>query len=349
MRTRIISFIASIQVLLATPGLGQESQPSTPLSSALKFFEAFTTTDANASLRALRTVPVPRQAREAARATLPAQGALEPTRAEVKKLGAVTPVLIYHERDEVFDIKVIDLPQGLVGLHARAILLISRPALALLTTSELQAVVAHEIAHDFFWGEFEQAMGRQDGPARQQLELQCDGIAALTLVVLGLDPTRLLTAAQKLKRFNEQFGTPSNAADYPTSDDRERFLNSLLRNHQSFHSRDQLGNSDHSAISNPHSAIRIQQSAFSIHQFMRSPRRPLPRDRRSVLTRNDRFPEPLLERYRSALGQGLQRINQRGRVRNDQHLRTLRGAGNQTSESRQQIRVQAGLGLVQHQ
>src|SRR4029079_19588951 len=76
---------------------------------------------------------------------------------------------------------------------------------------------------------------------------------------------------------------------------------------------------------------------------------PLPRDRRSVVTRNDRFAEPLLERDRSALGQGLQRLNQRGRVGNDQHLRALRGAGDQTAESRQQIRVQAGLWLVEHQ
>src|SRR5262249_35011163 len=160
------------------------------------------------------------------RGSLPPSGALSPTPAEVKKLESLQPVLIYHERERVFDIKVIDLPQAIVGLHARAILLISRPALTVLTSSELQALAAHEIGHDFFWGEFEQA--KRHGLARQQLELQCDGIAALTLLTLGLDPMRVLEAARKLEQFNKQFGTPLNASDYPTLDDRRRFVAALL-------------------------------------------------------------------------------------------------------------------------
>ena len=142
------------------------------------------------------------------------------------KLGALKTVLIYHERDQVFDIKVIDLPQAYIGLHQRAILLISRPALKVLTARELQALVAHEVGHDFLWKDFER--GRH-GHARQELELESDGIGVLTLIALGLDPMRLLTATTKLNQFNERFGTPSNIADYPTPAERQRFINTLVR------------------------------------------------------------------------------------------------------------------------
>jgi len=226
MRIGIIALGITVHCLFAAPSPCQEQQPAAPVTSALRFFDALSAMDPDSLLRALRTVPVSVQARELARATLPPEGALTPTRAEAKKLAALTPVLIYHERDQSFDIKVIDLPQAFIGLHERAILLISRPALKVLTASELQALWAHELAHDFFWGEFEQA---PHGNARQQLELQCDGIAALTLVALGLDPTRLLAATRKLDEFNKQFGTPSNVADYPTPEDRQRFINALLR------------------------------------------------------------------------------------------------------------------------
>ena len=155
MRTGIIALLATMHFSFAIPVFCQEPQPSPPLSSALKVFEAFASTDVHSALRALRGVPISLQERELVRATLPADGALTPTPNEIKKLDALKPVLIYHERDQVFDIKVIELPQAYIGLHERAILLISRPALKVLSAQELQALVAHEVGHDFLWNEFE--------------------------------------------------------------------------------------------------------------------------------------------------------------------------------------------------
>ena len=223
MRTGIIALLATVHFSFTAPVFCQEPPP---LSSALKFFDAFPSTDVHSALRALRGVPISLEERELVRATLPADGALTPTPNEIKKLDALKPVLIYHERDQVFDIKVIDLPQAYIGLHGRAVLLISRPALKVLSADELQALVAHEVGHDFLWNEFEH--GRH-GRARQELELESDGIGALTLIALGLDPMRLLTATKKLNQFNERFGTPSNIADYPTPAERQRFMNTLLR------------------------------------------------------------------------------------------------------------------------
>lgn len=226
MRTGIIVLAVTIHSSFPAPCLGQGQDRLSPLSAALQFLDALAGMDPDSSLSALRTVPLSPEAREVAGATLPPEGALTATPDEAKKLAALKPVLIYHERDHAFDIKVVDLPQAFVGLHKRAILLISRPALKVLTASELQALGAHEIAHDFFPGEFEQG---PHGRARQQLELQCDGVAALTFVALGLDPMRLLTATKKMNHYNERFGTPSNIADYPTAAERRQFITALVR------------------------------------------------------------------------------------------------------------------------
>ncbi len=226
MRIGILALVITAHTFSAETGLCQEQPPAAPVTSALRFFDALAARDPDSLLRALRTAPISVQARELARATLPAEGALIPTRDEAKKLAELTPVLINHERERVFDIKVIDLPQGFIGLHDRAILLISRPALKVLTAAELQALVAHELGHDFLWNEFER---ERHGRGRQELELESDGIGVLTLVALGLDPMRLLTATKKLNRFNEQFGTPSNIADYPTPAERQRFIITFVR------------------------------------------------------------------------------------------------------------------------
>ena len=138
-------------------------------------------------------------------------------------------VLVYHERQRVFDIKVIDVPQGVVGLHQRAVLLISRPALRFLSASELQALVAHEIGHEYFWRDYERARERRDLRGRQELELKCDGIAVLTLISLGLDPARLVEGIRKVTEFNEILGATANADEYPPMQDRLRFARALLR------------------------------------------------------------------------------------------------------------------------
>ena len=63
------------------------------------------------------------------------------------KLASLEPILRYHEREAVIDTQVITLPHAFVALQGRAVLLISEKALDLLTANELQAAVAHEMAH----------------------------------------------------------------------------------------------------------------------------------------------------------------------------------------------------------
>jgi hypothetical protein len=197
------------------------------LSNTLRFFDGLPPADAHAALRALRTQPIPPQWRERVRATLPASGELTPSPAERRKLEALQAVLIYHERDQVFDIKVVDAPQAAIGLHGRAILLISRPALTLVSAEQLQALGAHEVGHDFLWNDFQHVEQTGNKHARHQLELRCDGIAALTLVAMGLDPMRLPPALKKLQRFNQRGGAVLRLGIYPTLRDRERLVKTL--------------------------------------------------------------------------------------------------------------------------
>jgi hypothetical protein len=158
---------------------------------------------------------------------LPLDGALQPTAYEARALAAVGPILRFHERDDLIVIKVIDLPQAVIGLHARAVLLISRPALGILTIPELQAVVAHEIGHEFFWEEYLRLRERPERRSRQQMELRCDGIAVVTLVALDLDPARLEPALRKLTLFNEQLGAMAEAEYYPRLKERAEFIRAL--------------------------------------------------------------------------------------------------------------------------
>jgi Zn-dependent protease with chaperone function len=212
------------------PVAALQSRPDTPFAHALRFFETLPRENIDAALRAVRTGSISPTERDRIRATLPLSGELVPTEAERRKLDALQAVLLYHERLQVLDVKVIDVRAALVALHRRAVLLISRSALDLLSAPELQAAVAHEIGHDFLWGEFVQVQRTQDRRARHQLELQCDGIAALTLLALTQDPMHLPAALKKLRRFNARLGPAADANDYPTLRDRERLVSALISN-----------------------------------------------------------------------------------------------------------------------
>lgn len=91
-------------------------------------------------LDACRPDPIGAAEKAVARKMLPAQGAVRQLAADDRaKLDGVTRVLRLHGRDNVYDVIVIAVPQAWTGLHQRAVLLISLPALNLLKAEELQA------------------------------------------------------------------------------------------------------------------------------------------------------------------------------------------------------------------
>ena len=66
-------------------------------------------------------------------------------------------VLELHQREAVYVnqvMNVIEVPQAVVALHGRAVVLVSERALDFLDAEELQALVAHEVGHEYFWDEY---------------------------------------------------------------------------------------------------------------------------------------------------------------------------------------------------
>lgn len=179
-------------------------------------------------LEAARPAPVSIEDMGAILRALPPEGEVTKLAAPAQqKVDAVRQLLTATRRDW-FQIKVIDLPQAGMALHARAVLLIPAPTIAILSAAELQAMVAHEIGHEHVWTEWNRA--RQHGAQQRlkELELVCDAIAAVTLHQLGLDPSRVNDAVEKVTRFNRQrFGSAINEKNYPTLAERRAFVRQI--------------------------------------------------------------------------------------------------------------------------
>jgi hypothetical protein len=177
-------------------------------------------------LDACRPAPVDAEEKTLVLKSLPSEGEVtQLTESERQKLKDLGPVLRLHAREGVYELKVIAVPQAWVGLHGRAVLLITLPALRLLDSEELQALVAHEIGHEYVWQEYALARTRNDTARLRELELACDSIAVLTLARIGVKPDRLVTALAKGRRFNhDRFGQPNNENSYPSLQARRKLV-----------------------------------------------------------------------------------------------------------------------------
>jgi hypothetical protein len=221
-RSRLVFTPSESTSMQSALRIGLQSSDS-PAVRALAFFDARAPGSPVEVLKALRPSPATLAARQLALASLPPEGDVQPDRKEQVKLNALSPVLEFHERDRVFTIKLIDVPQAYLDLHARTVLVISRRALKLLSAPELQAAVAHEIGHEYFSADYDRARAATDLASLQEIELRCDAVALLTGLALDLDAQDLGRAVTKLTRFNERVGATANAASYPTTEQRESF------------------------------------------------------------------------------------------------------------------------------
>ena len=70
-------------------------------------------------------------------------------------------------------------------------------------------------------------MNRKDYKKMQELELRCDGIAVLTLRRVGIDPENLVSAIQKVTRFNQLRDTVATSASYVSLKERVRFIRTV--------------------------------------------------------------------------------------------------------------------------
>jgi hypothetical protein len=165
-----------------------------------------------------RPAPVSTAARAQVLAALPQHGEVHNLDDRARqKLAALASVLEAAQRGSVYAIKVIDVPYAFVGLHARTVLLISRPAVGLLSDDELRAVVAHETAHEYVHAEYERATAEGRNGRLQDLELICDIIAVMTLRTIGQEAWALAAGIEKILRFNHfHFGSEMDVPEYPS-------------------------------------------------------------------------------------------------------------------------------------
>ena len=133
-----------------------------------------------------------------------------------------------QSRKDVYEVRIVTVPQAWTGLHARAVLLISMPAFVLLTSEELQALVAHEIGHEYVWQQYESAKTRKDAKRLRELELVCDALAIATLRRIGVAPERLESASEKVFWYNrERFGVALNIGNYPSLAARRQLIKEM--------------------------------------------------------------------------------------------------------------------------
>src|SRR3954447_7668094 len=142
--------------------------------------------------------PVTADAKRAVLATLPAEGEAELDATTKAKLEVLQPVLTEYGRTAVTEIKVVQLPYACMALYGRVVLIISGHTLRALTAEELQAVAAHELAHEYYWAEYYTAREAKDIEARRETELLADAIAIRALLRLGKNPKSLISAISRM-------------------------------------------------------------------------------------------------------------------------------------------------------
>jgi hypothetical protein len=179
--------------------------------------------------------PLPRIAPDLRRqviASLPRKGevkALSP--ADRKKIESVAPVLKLHGRETDYLFKVVESSQARVAIHARFVVLVTSTALRLLTPTQLQALVGHEIGHEYVWDEYQDAWKREDWRHIRQLELFCDAIAVNSLVRTGAPASALIDALRTMTASDERNGFPTDSIrdSHPSLVERSRFSKDLAK------------------------------------------------------------------------------------------------------------------------
>jgi hypothetical protein len=226
MGQRLYALVALLTAM-AFPARAGELGTSAVQILAMGYFESHENSSIDEFLTQTRPAPLTRADCDEVIASLPKEGELQAKPAELAKIDAARAVVHYHQRAGVMTFKVIGVGHAFIGLHARSVLLASRDALSLVSSDEFAALVAHEIGHDYMWQEYRSAMNRKDYKKMQELELRCDGIAVLTLRRVGIDPENLVSAIQKVTRFNQLRDAVASSASYVSLKERVRFIRTI--------------------------------------------------------------------------------------------------------------------------
>ncbi len=218
-------------VVVVCLGLTMEAFANPPKQSklsakALQFFSQIEDTNFDAYLKRVRLPKVNAEFKAQVLAQLATADIVKPSEKMQAKLAALTPILQYHERAAVLEIKVIQAREAFVSFQGRSVLLISENMLRLLSVEELQAVVAHELGHEYFWGELMEARQQKQHAMMREIELRCDGIAVIALQRLGIEAIKMTAAITKIIAFNARIIT-TDPLYHPLLSERIDFIRAM--------------------------------------------------------------------------------------------------------------------------
>lgn len=241
MKTKTYSPLALAAGLLLTSGtfnliqaqaITNASSPKSETGLALQYFTQIGNGKGNLDeyLKSIRPVGVSAEQRARLVASIRKEDIVAPSPERQIKLNALRPVLEYHERAAV-EVKILHFPIPLAwaGFLEGAAVVVSEDALDLLTAEELQAVIAHELGHEYFAAEFESARKNKQWNKVKEVELRCDAISIITMKSLGLNPDSLVSGVSKLTKFNEGHGVKSNPNLVTSLDDRLNFCKTMVK------------------------------------------------------------------------------------------------------------------------
>ena len=121
MRTQIFGTLITWSIVGVSAGDCGRFTAEQPCRPGVPILRNLAAASVEAGLESLRPIPISSEEKRRALSSLPPEGELQPTADEAAKLGSLQRVLIYHKRQDVFEAKVIDLPQaGIVLLPARS-------------------------------------------------------------------------------------------------------------------------------------------------------------------------------------------------------------------------------------
>jgi hypothetical protein len=192
----VVVCVASVAITTGASG------PDPAIRTVLQVFEDHGEQTIDVFLMRLRTAPLDAEGRVKVLASLRHTDEVNPTRSQREKIDAAGRILDYSGRAGAIRVMPVALDLALVGLYYRTVILTSTQALDLLNAEEFTAAVAHEVAHDYDWNDYWTARKQHDAGRMRQLELRSDGIAVLTLARVGMDPERLVSAVEKVNRYN---------------------------------------------------------------------------------------------------------------------------------------------------
>lgn len=240
MRTNILSPVALAAWLLFASGTfnllraqSTNESASTGIEAALtlQYFEKAGNGKGKLAdyLKSIRPVEISAEQRAVIVASIRKDDLVAPSPGRQAKLNGLPPVLKYHERDAL-PIKILRFPGPLAwaAFLEGAAVLVSEDAMDLLTTEELQAVIAHELGHEYFAAESELARKNKQWDKVKEVELRCDAISIITMKSIGLNPNALISGVTKLTRFNQEHGVRSMPNLEPSLNDRAQFCKAML-------------------------------------------------------------------------------------------------------------------------